>query len=60
MDRVQRDERVAVLENDVNHNEVVNVIQIVAETISSNIWVYTTNNKITSPAVPDLVCNVGG
>ncbi len=58
MDRVQRYVRIAILIVDINYNEIVNVIKVVAETLSSDVWVDIANDKVTSRADTDLVGDV--
>ena len=49
---------VTILKSDVNHDEVVDMIQVLAEPLSSDVWVDVANDKVTSCADSNFVGNV--
>lgn len=58
MNGVERYERIAILKVDVNHNEIVNVVKVVAQTLSSDTWVNIANDEITGGTDANLICDV--
>ena len=55
MDRVGRYVRIAVLEVDINYNQVVDVVQVVSDLICGNLSCHASHNEISRRSVGDLV-----
>lgn len=60
MDRVCRDERVAALELDVDHDEVVDVVQIIPYALLGEFAVRTADDNVARDSLGDLVRYVAG
>ena len=50
--------RIAIVERYVDDNEIVDMIEIFAETISSDIGMNSTDHEISCCADPNLICNM--
>jgi hypothetical protein len=60
MDRVGRDVCIAVPEVDVDHDEIVNVIELITDLICSDLACNTSYNKVPRGAACDFIGNVWG
>lgn len=58
MDRVEREECISILKTNVDDHKIVNVVEIVTETLIGNVWMDIPNCQVPRGADPNLICNV--
>lgn len=60
VDRIGRDERVSIAESNINHDQVVNVIQMVSDLGSGKSSISTADDEVAGGTIRNLVGNVAG